>query len=241
MSKINYITPIGDDFIINLNFFMADGVTPEPINGDTIKLILKKDKSLADNDASNVIYQANVVNASTGVAYFQIPDTDAINYSGTYYYKAVITVNGNITTFAYGVITFSQAGVNQAATMPNSLSINISAGVTMPNYYTWQTISGTSQALVTGQAYIPTNTSLTTFTLPASAAIGDHFIVSGQGSGGWKVAQNASQQIVMGDVSTTSGTGGSLASTQASDIVEIVCVGTNQFKVNSSFGNITVT
>lgn len=75
----------------------------------------------------------------------------------------------------------------------------------------------TSQTLASNTTYICTNTSggITTFTLPTSgvAVAGEFYRIVGGGSQGWKVAQNASQQISIGAVSTTSGTGGSVNST----------------------------
>lgn len=63
--------------------------------------------------------------------------------------------------------------------------------------------------------YMTTNTSggITTFTLPTSPTVGEFYRIIGGGSQGWKVAQNASQQIFIGAISTTAGTGGSLNST----------------------------
>jgi hypothetical protein len=89
--------------------------------------------------------------------------------------------------------------------------------------------------------YIANNASLVTMTLPASAAVGDILRVAGLGVGGWKIAQNASQVIHFGESDTTTGTGGSLASTHKYDAIHLVCVATNnQFVVLSSVGNITV-
>ncbi len=108
------------------------------------------------------------------------------------------------------------------------------------NYYTWNSISATSQALVTGNAYIPTSGSLTTFTLPTSPGIGDHYIILGRGAGGWTMAQNASQTVYIGLRSTTTGTGGSLSSNNNRDAIEILCVAANEFEIVNVLGNITV-
>jgi len=78
-------------------------------------------------------------------------------------------------------------------------------------------------------------------TIPTMAAVGTIIRVTGIGAAGWKIKQNASQTIHFGNMDTTTGTGGSLASTQARDSVEIVCVVADlDFNILSSQGNVTV-
>ena len=244
MPKFNYITPIGDDFIIPLTFFQADGVTPANLTGCAIAMLLKPFDDLPDNDPS-VITIAGVINNPTGgLAYVAIPNATTVNYNGSLYHKIKLTTEGGtIITFAYGVTTFTQRGSTLSALQLNALVINLGTGVTVTGggaYYVWNQVSAASQTLQTNNAYIPTGSTLTTFTLPVLANVGDHYIISGMGSGGWKLAQNASQSITIGVSTTTVGVTGYLASTKATDVVEVVCIGTNQFNVISSFGNITV-
>ncbi len=89
--------------------------------------------------------------------------------------------------------------------------------------------------------YTANNAALVTLTLPATAAFGSVIAVVGKGAGLWKIAQNASQTIHFGFVNTTTGTGGSLASTLQYDVVYLVCTTANtDFTVVQSIGNITV-
>lgn len=109
-------------------------------------------------------------------------------------------------------------------------------------YYSYNTISGTTQSMSADVGYIPTNAALTTLTLPSTAAVGDHFKIVGYGAGGWTLAQNASQVVNFGNAATTTGTGGSIASQNRYDSIELVCVVANTtFVVVSSQGNMTVT
>lgn len=102
-------------------------------------------------------------------------------------------------------------------------------------------VTGTTQAAAVNNAYASNNAGLCTITLPATAAVGDEIRVMGFGAGGWALAQNASQLIRYGNTVTTTGTGGSLASTNQYDSVMIKCLMTNTtFTVVSSQGNITV-
>jgi hypothetical protein len=107
---------------------------------------------------------------------------------------------------------------------------------------TYTNVTGTSQAMAVNTGYIANNAALVTLTLPATAAIGSVIPVVGNGAGGWKIAQNAGQNIMFGVADTTTGTGGSLASTNEDDCVELVCtVANTTFVVRNSVGNVAVT
>lgn len=107
--------------------------------------------------------------------------------------------------------------------------------------FTWNDVTGTTQAMAVANGYSANNAGLVTFTLPATAAFGDIIEVSGFGAGGWKIEQRASQTIHFGNSDTTTGTGGSLASTNRYDTVKLFCaVANTDFVVQRSNGNITV-
>ena len=89
----------------------------------------------------------------------------------------------------------------------------------------WTDVTSGTQAMTANNGYtIDNGASLVTLTLPATAAYGTILQVVGISSGGWKIAQNAGQNITIGSVSTTVGTGGSLSSTIPSDQVQLLCV-----------------
>jgi hypothetical protein len=78
------------------------------------------------------------------------------------------------------------------------------------------------------------------FTLPATSAVGDVVSIVGM-INSWNIVQGAGQRIFFGSTATTLGAGGSLASSNAGDCVEIVClVADTIWYVKSSIGNITV-
>ena len=78
------------------------------------------------------------------------------------------------------------------------------------------------------------------FTLPAASAIGAVISIVGM-INSWNIVQGAGQRIFFGSTATTLGAGGSLASTDAGDCVEMVClVADTIWYVKSSIGNITV-
>lgn len=73
-------------------------------------------------------------------------------------------------------------------------------------------ITGTTHDMVANEAYIHDNSSLGTYTLPPTFNVGDIFKLRGVDTGQWKIAQRDGQQIFHGSQSTTSGTGGYIAS-----------------------------
>ena len=107
--------------------------------------------------------------------------------------------------------------------------------------FTYTVITANQNAAV-NNGYICNKASNLTLTLPTTAAVGTVIVVTGMNTAlGWTIAQNASQQIFFGTSSTTSGTGGSLSSTNIYDTVTLVCnVANTSWIVTSSIGNITV-
>ncbi len=82
---------------------------------------------------------------------------------------------------------------------------------------------------------------LMTIPLPATANDGDQFQVSGVGAGGWLISQAAGQQIFFGNMATTLGVGGSLASANRYDDITLkYYTALGNWKVVASIGNMTV-
>lgn len=106
----------------------------------------------------------------------------------------------------------------------------------------WVAVAGTSQLMYQGGSFYTQNASLTTLTLPAAAAAGTTIQIAGGGAGGWILAQNAGQSINFGNQTTTTGTGGSIASTGRYDGITLLCLASNtQWTVTGASGNLTVT
>jgi len=143
------------------------------------------------------------------------PVTNAIN---TLLYASAANVMSALATANNGVLVTSGTGVP-------------SIGSSLPAGFIYQTTVDQTSAsvnLAVNTQYITDNgASLVTYTLPTTAALGSVINIRGFSSGGWKVAQNASQQIHVGSSATTSGTGGSIASSNQYDCVDLICVATN--------------
>lgn len=91
----------------------------------------------------------------------------------------------------------------------------------------WTEVTGTTQAMAADNGYVANNGALVVFTLPATAAFGTVINLVGKGAGGWQIDQNASQNIQVGSVSSTVGAGGSVASTNRYDSIELLCTTAN--------------
>jgi hypothetical protein len=147
------------------------------------------------------------------------------------------------------VVIGSSAGVPLAATLTAGTNISITNGhnsitiaATGPDAFTWTVVTAGTQAIAPFNGYIANNGGTLVLTLPALAAIGDVYRVTGiNNNSGWQIAQNAGQTIYIGNQHTTTGATGYLESTQTRDTVEIVCVVANTgFNVLSAIGNILV-
>ena len=107
---------------------------------------------------------------------------------------------------------------------------------------TWTEVTGTSSGIAVDNGYIANNAGLVTLTLPAVAVVGNTIKVNGKGAGGWLIAQNAGQTVHFLGQDTTTGAGGSLASTTQYDCVTYRCITANtDWVVEAVTGNLTVT
>lgn len=98
---------------------------------------------------------------------------------------------------------------------------------------TWAQIGGTTQAAAVNTGYIVDDNSLTTITLPATAAFGSVVSVRGLGTAGWRLQANTGQTIKY--VGATTSSGGSLSSAEQYDTVDVTCISANLiWSVNAS-------
>lgn len=167
----------------------------------------------------------------------------------------VLTGGATNSITSLGAGTNGQVLVGSTGVDPTFATLTGTGGITFTTGAGTLAINGTGGGLtwsvVTVDASFTVNTGtiankagLLTMTLPATAVVGDIITITGiNTAAGWKIAQNANQQIFYGTSSTTLGAGGSLASTAIRDSIEIVCVvagASTVYNVLSSIGNITV-
>jgi hypothetical protein len=150
-------------------------------------------------------------------------------------------------------LTNGQLAVGSTGAAPVAATLTAGTGVSITNGagsitinstgggLTWNDVTGTAAAGAPNNGYLADNAALVTITLPTTAPQFSVIKVAGFGSGGWLIAQNSGQSIHFGKSTTTTGAGGSLASTNQYDCVDLLCVVANTtFLVLDSVGNITV-
>jgi len=107
----------------------------------------------------------------------------------------------------------------------------------------WVVVTGTTQAMAVNTGYIANNAGQVVATLPATSAVGDMLAITGiNNATGWRVAQNAGNQIFFGSATpTTAGVGGSITSIATRDTITLVCTSANaNWQVISSIGSMTI-
>lgn len=130
----------------------------------------------------------------------------------------------------------------QSKTITASQTATLTLGAQIVNNIitsaTYQIVIQTRQKVVCNRA------TLVTLTLPTTADFGDEILITGMGAGGWRVSQNAGDTI-HGPTSTTTGTGGFIASAYQYDCVMLVCVVANSgaggtWVIQNMSGTITI-
>jgi len=163
---------------------------------------------------------------------------------------ATSRINLGLPALTNGQLWIGNAGVAPLAanlTAGTNISISNGAGSITINStglagIGWNHITGTSQTMVADAGYMADNGGLVTLTLPATAAFGTLIYVQGYGAGGWKVAQNAGQNIQIGSVSSTVGATGYIASSNRYDSVALFCAvaNTTWTSLGGPQGNLTI-
>lgn len=196
--------------------------------------------SFTELDVDNLNLDGNtIISTNTNGDITLTPDGAGLVNIGylTQYHLPIIGASGSLNDLADGLGTATQVLTsNGAGAEPTWEDAGGGGGG-----ITWNEETGTSATMAVNNGYIANNAGLVTLTLPTTAAVGDVVRVAGSGAGGWAVAQNASEIIHFGSTDSTTGVGGSLASTVRYDAVELLCIVANtEWSVISSLGNITI-
>lgn len=142
-------------------------------------------------------------------------------------------------------IAFEASGITTATT--RTLTVQDSDGTLaylsdISGGLTWNEETGTSVTMLVDNGYVSNNVGLVTLTLPDTAAFGSIVRVVGKGTGGWRIAQNASEIIHFLGLDTTTGVTGRLDSNNTFSGIELLCtVADTEWTVISATGNIDVT
>ncbi len=105
-------------------------------------------------------------------------------------------------------------------------------------------VAGTSQAMLSNHTYIANAATLTTFTLPATAAVGDVIQVVGSSlnTGGWTITYTTGQIIWGPAGASTVTTGNAASAAAAAQAVKIICtIANTTWAILDNSGTITLT
>lgn len=152
--------------------------------------------------------------------------------------SSLVTTAAGIPTWI-GPLTNGQLIIGSTAGTPAAAILTAGPGVSISNGagtitvsgtgsgIGWTEVTNTTQTMLADSGYVTNNGSLVTLTLPTTAAFGTAISIIGKGAGGWLIAQNANQIIQMGSVASTTGIGGSVASTNRYDSIDLICTTAN--------------
>lgn len=118
----------------------------------------------------------------------------------------------NLNVLGSGGVTVTGAG--------STLTISVSGGGVTWNHIT---VVGPTAMLV-NNGYVADSASQVQLTLPLTSVFGSIIRVVGMNTGGWIVQQNAGQTILNGALTTTAGATGTLAASEPTATIELLCV-----------------
>lgn len=152
---------------------------------------------------------------------------------------------------AHGVLIAEGAGAFAATATGTSGQFLTSGGASADP--TWSTatpqlivtpVAGATQAMTSNNSYIANDSSLTTFTLPTTSAVGDILQVVGSSlnSGGWKITYTTNQIIWGPGGHSTLTSGNAATGSAAAQVATLVCTVANTiWVITSNSGTITLT
>lgn len=219
---------------INTNDTIDAVITPGYLNS-----LFAQGNPITEIDMALVATSITPYARSVQVGLYDVDFVDG-NWSLVPYGSIDPLLDGQIVIGATGLAPMANtltAGPGIAITNgPNS--ITISTGGFLP----WLNVTTPTQLMAANTAYVCNCVSSSiTFSLPVSASIGQEFQIVGNSSMGWSIAQNASQTIHFGNVNSTTGATGSVASSLRYDGIIFVCTVVNtDFVVYDAVGNLTV-
>lgn len=236
----------------------AFGVTAVGTTGQVLTGVTGADPVWAAPAASSISITGNSGGALTGNAFTFTGGTTGLTFAGA---GSTETLGGTLAisnggtnatsmTTTDGVIYYdgtrlvtTTAGTSGQVLTSNGAGVAPTYQAAASSTFPW-TLTTVDATLVVNNGYIANKAGLLTMTLPASATVGQVIAITNINTAvGWRIAQNASQQIFMGNQSTTAGVTGYLEATALGDTVNIICTTAGSSTVWQAvylIGNITV-
>lgn len=193
------------------------------------------------------------------------PSTTTVNQilysSATNVVSGLATANnGVLTTGTSGIPVITALAANgqliigSGSGAPIAATLTPGAGISITNAAnsitiavtgageTWTDVTGATQALSVENGYVTDRGAGVTYTLPATALLGDIIIIDGK-LGLTTITPNANQQILIGSASGTVGATGTAAGTNVGDCITLRCItpgASTVWRAESFVGNWTL-
>lgn len=168
----------------------------------------------------NLAGTLNVGHGGTGLS--SITDHSLIVGNAT----SALTVLGVATNGQLPIGSTGADPVLAALTAGTGISISNGAGsisiATTGGGFTWTDVTGATQTLAVQNGYLTDRGGGVTYTLPATASIGDTIKIVGK-AGLAVITPNANQQILIGSATGLAGATGTATATNAGDCIELIC------------------
>lgn len=151
--------------------------------------------------------------------------------------------SGDYATGSAGTFTIGNAVISGTAqSIAPGLTVIIEPSVTNPLTPTVWTPITTNQTLAVNSNYLVTSGALS-LALPATSSVGNTISIVLAGGTSFTITQAAGQSIVVGNQTSTVGTGGSVASSSNGDTIQMVCATANTawYVSSGGQGNLIVT
>lgn len=202
-NAVFYPSPIGVFYFNNVSFvnsnnFTYDNTIPTLTLTANVAAIFSLVKNTGTDQVATFYdnnWSVGIKSSSTSLSFWQgngapalfIDTSDNVNIPGLSV-SSLVATDGSKNLISASGGTYN---INITGTAAGGLAVTV--------------ISGTTASISMNHAYLCTNASLTTLTLPATFSIGDRVEIIGYGSGLVKIAQNSGQTIHMGNVNSTTG------------------------------------
>ncbi len=226
------VTPISGILTFN-GAVVAAGTNPVRTDGTaahTMALEVQISQALAAADATK-IGLSNFSSAGFGVA-----ATGFVTLATSV--PQLFTANTGTATPSSNNLNVLGGGGIQTAGSGATLTVAVSGGG-----FTWTDVTGGTQTIAVQNGYLTDNAGGVTYTLPATASIGDTFIIVGK-LGLATITPNANQQLLMSSSSGAVGVTGTAVATNVGDSITFVCTtsgASTKWRASSWVGSWTLT
>ncbi len=204
------LNPDGSNNFNLLAGTVAAGTTPVAIagSGSTLTTNIQISQALAAADATK-IGLSNYSSAGFGVA-----ATGFVTLATSV--PQLFTANSGTATPSSNNLNVLGGGGIQTAGSGATLTVAVSGGG-----FTWTDVTGATQTIAVQNGYLTDRGGGVVYTLPATASIGDTFIIMGK-LGISTITPNANQQILMSSASGTVGVTGTIVGTNVGDCITLI-------------------